>query len=153
MNGCSRFRSIRDGCTNRQGANNGRTWWIPRGWFTSLDLSARRHASVQRKGRRTKFATASSRRERNVPGLLDLENRMNARYQRFGQRWQPENMQQPIVNGIRIYMALKGAGGGRGGAARRSPRPAAEASAGFRRTSPGIPATPKLPTKPRTAIT
>ena len=22
--------------TNRQGANNGRTWWIPRGWFTSL---------------------------------------------------------------------------------------------------------------------
>ena len=32
---------------------------------------------------------------------------MNARYERFGQRWQPENMQQPIVNGIRIYMALK----------------------------------------------
>ena len=51
-----------------------------------------------------------------MPGLLDLENRMNARYERFGQRWQPENMQQPIVNGIRIYMALKGAGGGRGGA-------------------------------------
>jgi hypothetical protein len=42
---------------------------------------------------------------------------MNSRYQRFGQRWQPENMQQPIVDGIRIYMALKGAGGGRGGAA------------------------------------
>src|SRR5439155_18142203 len=51
------------------------------------------------------------------PRLLDLENRMNARYQRFGQRWQPENMQQPVVDGIRIYMALKGAGGGRGGAA------------------------------------
>src|SRR5262249_43267985 len=54
--------------------------------------------------------------ERAVPGLLELESRMNARYQRFGQRWQPENMQQPIVNGIRIYMALKGSGGGRGGA-------------------------------------
>ena len=22
--------------TNRQGADNGRSWWIPRGWFTSL---------------------------------------------------------------------------------------------------------------------
>jgi hypothetical protein len=64
--------------------------------------------------------------ERAVPGLLDLENRMNSRYERFGQRWQPRNMQQPIVNGIRIYMALKGsparggaggdAGAGRGGA-------------------------------------
>jgi hypothetical protein len=42
---------------------------------------------------------------------------MNARYQRFGQRWQPEDMQQPIVNGIRIYMALKGSAGRGGGAA------------------------------------
>lgn len=42
---------------------------------------------------------------------------MNARYERYGQRWQPRDMFQPIVNGIRIYMALKGAaGGGRGGA-------------------------------------
>ena len=89
-----------------------------------------------------------------MPGLLDLENRMNARYQRFGQRWQPENMQQPMVNGIRIYMALKGAGGGRGGAGGRAgARRAAAAWAEFRRMSPGIPATPKLPTKPRTAIT
>jgi hypothetical protein len=46
--------------------------------------------------------------ERGVPGLLSLEERMNARYERFGQRWQPRNMFQPIVNGIRIYMALKG---------------------------------------------
>ena len=46
--------------------------------------------------------------ERNVPGLLPLENRMNARYERFGQRWHPSDMTQPIVNGIRIYMALKG---------------------------------------------
>ena len=40
---------------------------------------------------------------------------MNARYQRFGQRWQPRDMFQPIVDGIRIYMSLKGSGG-RGGA-------------------------------------
>ncbi len=30
-------------------------------------------------------------------------------------------MQQPIVNGIRIYMALKGSGGGRGGAGAPAP--------------------------------
>src|SRR5207253_7230096 len=39
-------------------------------------------------------------------------------YERFGQRWQPKNMFQPLVNDIRIYMSLKGsAGGGRGGGA------------------------------------
>jgi hypothetical protein len=54
--------------------------------------------------------------ERNVPGLLAVEDRMNARYERFGQRWQPRDMFQPIVNGIRIYMSLKGSAGGRGGA-------------------------------------
>jgi hypothetical protein len=54
--------------------------------------------------------------ERKVPGLLPLEDRMNARYERFGQRWQPRDMFQPIVNGIRIYMSLKGSGG-RGSAA------------------------------------
>ncbi len=43
-----------------------------------------------------------------MPGLLPLETRMNDRYQRFGQRWQPKDMTQPIVNGIRIYMSLKG---------------------------------------------
>src|ERR1700675_71399 len=102
--------------TNRQGANNGRTWWIPRGWFTSLTyLRDETHPYSEKITYeiRDRIVTA----ERNVPGLLDLEARMNARYQRFGQRWQPENMQQPIVNGIRIYMGLKGtAGGGRGGA-------------------------------------
>jgi hypothetical protein len=33
---------------------------------------------------------------------------MNARYERFGQRWDPDYMLQPIVGGVRIYMALKG---------------------------------------------
>jgi hypothetical protein len=101
---------------SRQGANNGRTWWIPRGWFTSLgyvrdDL----HPYSEKIAYEIRDRIVEA--ERNVPGLLDLETRMNSRYQRFGQRWQPENMQQPITNGIRIYMALKGAGGGRGGVA------------------------------------
>ena len=124
--------------TNRQGANNGRTWWIPRGWFTSLaylrddthPYSAKITYEI-----RDRIVEA----ERNVPGLLDLEARMNARYQRFGQRWQPENMQQPIVNGIRIYMGLKGtAGGGRGGAGAAAGGQAAPGSGGVGGISPDV---------------
>jgi hypothetical protein len=106
--------------TNRQGANNGRTWWIPRGWFTSLTYlrdDAHPYSEKITYELRDRIVEA----ERNVPGLLDLESRMNARYERFGQRWQPENLQQPVVNGIRIYMALKGAGGGRGSAGAPAP--------------------------------
>jgi Zinc carboxypeptidase len=100
----------------RQGANNGRTWWIPRGWFTSLTYP---RDDLHPYGEKIAYEIRDRivEAERKVPGLLDLETRMNSRYQRFGQRWQPENMQQPIVDGIRIYMALKGSGGGRGGAA------------------------------------
>jgi hypothetical protein len=101
--------------TTRQGANNGRTWWIPRGWFTSLTyLRDDTHLYSEKIAYEIRDRIVEA--QRNVPGLLDLENRMNARYQRFGQRWQPEDMQQPVVNGIRIYMALKGSPG-RGGAA------------------------------------
>jgi hypothetical protein len=100
---------------SRQGANNGRTWWIPRGWFTSLNyLRDEQHLYSRKLAFEIRDRIVEA--ERNVPGLLDLENRMNARYERFGQRWQPRNMQQPLVNGIRIYMSLKGSAG-RGGAA------------------------------------
>jgi hypothetical protein len=99
----------------RQGANTGRTWWIPRGWFTSLTyLRDETHPYSEKIAFELRDRIVEA--VRSQPGLLDLETRMNDRYQRFGQRWQPDNMQQPIVNGIRIYMALKGAGG-RGGAA------------------------------------
>ena len=86
----------------------GREWWLPRGWFTSLNyLRDANHPYGQ------KIAYALRDRiveaERDVPGLLPLEERMNARYQRFGQRWDARYMAQPIVNGIRFYMALKGA--------------------------------------------
>lgn len=100
---------------SREGANSGRAWWIPRGWFTSLGYlrDAEHPYSMQiAYAIRDQIVEA----ERNVPGLLPLEDRMNARYERFGQRWQPRDMYQPIVNGIRIYMALKGTAG-RGGAA------------------------------------
>jgi hypothetical protein len=102
---------------SRQGANSGRAWWIPRGWFTSMGYlrdDTHPYSKTVAFAIQDKIVAA----ERGVPGLLALEDRMNSRYERFGQRWQPKDMQQPIVDGIRIYMSLKGSGGaGRGGAA------------------------------------
>src|SRR5262249_28890377 len=101
---------------SRQGANNGRAWWIPRGWFTSMGyLRDETHPY----SKMTAFAIQDRivDAERDVPGLLPLEQRMNGRYERFGQRWQPKNMFQPLVNDIRIYMSLKGSAGRGGGAA------------------------------------
>ena len=102
---------------SRQGANSGRAWWIPRGWFTSMGYL---RDDTHPYSKTVAFAIQDQivKAERSVPGLLALEDRMNSRYERFGQRWQPKDMQQPIVDGIRIYMSLKGTGGGgRGGAA------------------------------------
>jgi hypothetical protein len=91
----------------REQANAGRAWWIPRGWFTSLNYL---RDSEHPYSMKTAYAIQDRivQAERSVPGLLPLEERMNARYERFGQRWQPRNMYQPIVDGIRIYMSLKG---------------------------------------------
>ena len=100
---------------SRQGANAGRAWWIPRGWFTSLGYL---RDDTHPYSKQIAFAIQDRivEAERAVPGLLPLEQRMNARYERYGQRWQPKNMFQPLVNDIRIYMSLKGTAG-RGGAA------------------------------------
>jgi hypothetical protein len=104
---------------SRQGANNGRAWWIPRGWFTSMGY-LRDETHPYSKSTAYAIQDRIVAAEREVPGLLPLEQRMNNRYERFGQRWQPKNMFQPLVNDIRIYMSLKGTagrGGGAGGAA------------------------------------
>ena len=138
MNECSRSRNILVARTNRQGANNGRTWWIPRGWFTSLAY-LRDDTHLYSEKITSEIRNRIVEAERNVPGLLDLEARTNARYQRFGQRWQPENMQQPIVSGIRIYIGLKGAaGGGRGGAGAGTGGQAAPGSGGGGGISPDV---------------
>lgn len=98
---------------SRQGANPGRSWWIPRGWFTSLSYSRDPNQPYSEKiAHEIKDRIADA--QNAVPGLMELEGRMNARYQRFGQRWQPRDMQQPLTKGVRIYMSLKG-GGNRGG--------------------------------------
>ncbi len=93
---------------SRMGAHNGREWWLPRGWFTSLNYlrdPAYPYSEQFTYDLRDRIANAIAK----VPDLLPLETRMNARYQRWGQRWDPDHMMQPIVGGVRIYMALKGA--------------------------------------------
>ncbi len=92
---------------NRMGAYSGRGWWLPRGWFTSLTyLRDRRYPYSQdfAYAIRDRIADAMNK----LPDLMALEHRMNARYQRYGQRFDPDYMLQPIVGGVRIYMALKG---------------------------------------------
>ena len=87
---------------SRQGANSGRAWWIPRGWFTSVGyLRDETHPYSKQIAFAIQDRIVAA--ERNVPGLLPLEQRMNGRYQRFGQRWQPKDMFQPIVNAVRAY--------------------------------------------------
>jgi hypothetical protein len=129
---------------SRQGANGGRAWWIPRGWFTSLGYL---RDDTHPYSKQIAFAIQDRivEAERSVPGLLPLEQRMNARYERFGQRWQPKNMFQPLVNDIRIYMSLKGtagrggAAGGEGGAPAGAPGAApAPGSGGVSGLSPDI---------------
>ncbi len=123
---------------NRENANSGRAWWIPRGWFTSLGyLRDPEHPYSMKISYALRDQIVEA--ERNVPGLLPLETRMNDRYERFGQRWQPRDMFQPIVNGIRIYMALKGtAGRGGAGAAGGAAGAAAPGSGGVGGLSPDI---------------
>jgi hypothetical protein len=123
---------------SRQGANSGRAWWIPRGWFTSMGyLRDDQHPYSKEVAYAIQDRIVEA--ERTVPGLLPLEDRMNARYERFGQRWQPKDMFQPIVNGIRIYMGLKGtAGGGRGGAAAGGAAAGGEGGAGPAPGSGGV---------------
>ena len=72
-----------------KGANPGRAWWIPRGWFTSLNyLRDSDHPYSQKLAFEIRDRLVEA--ERSVPGLLPLEERMNGRYERFGQRWRPK---------------------------------------------------------------
>jgi hypothetical protein len=122
---------------NRQNANPGREWWIPRGWFTSLGyLRDETHPYSKQVTYAIRDRIVEA--ERGVPGLLALETRMNERYRRFGQRWQPRDMFQPIIDGIRIYMPLKGnSGGGRGEGGAAAPAPA-PGSGGVTGISPDV---------------
>lgn len=98
----------------RQGIESSRTWWIPRGWFTSLgyldgpDYPKNKDIAYELRERIAEnFAT--------VPGAMALEDRMNGRYDRYGVEWEPRSFQTQIYKGVRIYMSLKGVSAAPGG--------------------------------------
>ena len=85
----------------------GRAWWIPRGWFTSLGYlgdEEHKNSKTVTYAIRDQIAAAMAQ----TPGVLAMNARMNDRYERYGQRWDGRAFQQPIYQGVRIYMALKG---------------------------------------------
>lgn len=104
----------------RQGVESGRTWWIPRGWFTSLGyLSGADYPHNKDIAYELRERIADNFNK--VPGAMELENRMNGRYDRYGVPWEPRSFQEQIYKGVRIYMSLKGvrtAPGGEGFMAR-----------------------------------
>jgi hypothetical protein len=92
---------------SRNGAELGRAWWIPRGWFTSLNYFNDEDHPL------SKTVTYTLRdyivdSMAKAPGVLDMNARMNARYFRYGQQWDQRAFQQPLYKGVRVYMALTG---------------------------------------------
>ncbi|WP_213806728.1 M14 family metallopeptidase [Granulicella sp. dw_53] len=91
----------------RTGAEQGRAWWIPRGWFTSLNYFEDEDHPL------SKTVTYTLRdyivdSMSKAPGVLDMNARMNANYFRYGQQWDQRAFQQPIYKGVRVYMAVTG---------------------------------------------
>jgi hypothetical protein len=106
----------------RMGVESTYSWWIPRGWFTSLSyLSDPKHEWSKDIAYelRARIAHAIN----GVPGAAALNASENSLYDRYGVRWEPRRFQQPIHDGVRIYMSLKGqkAAPGGGGFMQRFP--------------------------------
>ncbi len=106
----------------RMGVSAGYSWWIPRGWFTSLSyLSDPKHEWSKDIAYELRNRIAHAINE--VPGAAALDASENRLYDRYGVRWEPRRFQQPLYDGVRIYMALKGqkAAPGGGGFMERFP--------------------------------
>ncbi|MEK6397614.1 MAG: M14 family metallopeptidase, partial [Terriglobus sp.] len=92
---------------SRTGAELGRAWWAPRGWFTSLYyFNDADHPQSKTVNYTLRDYIVDSMGK--APGVLDMNARMNARYFRYGQQWDQRAFQQPIYKGVRVYMAVTG---------------------------------------------
>jgi hypothetical protein len=92
---------------SRNGAELGRAWWAPRGWFTSLYyFNDADHPQSKTVNYTLRDYIVDGMAK--APGVLDMNARMNARYFRYGQQWDPRAFQQPIYKGVRVYMAVTG---------------------------------------------
>ncbi|MDE3134995.1 MAG: hypothetical protein KGL59_00335 [Acidobacteriota bacterium] len=106
----------------RMGVESTYSWWIPRGWFTSLSyLSDPKHQWSKDIAYELRDRIAKAINQ--VPGAAALDAGENSLYERYGVRWEPRRFQQPIHDGVRIYMSLKGqkAAPGGGGFMQRFP--------------------------------
>jgi hypothetical protein len=91
----------------RMGVESGYSWWIPRGWFTSLAyLSDPKHPWSKDVSYELRNRIAHAINQ--VPGAAALDATENQLYDRYGVSWEPRRFQQPIYDGVRVYMALKG---------------------------------------------
>jgi hypothetical protein len=91
----------------RTQAESGRAWWIPRGWFTSLNyLKDADHPQSETVALALRDYIVNSMNK--LPDILAMNERMNKRYFRYGQQWDERDFQQPIYKGVRIYMAQAG---------------------------------------------
>ncbi|HEY8996858.1 MAG TPA: hypothetical protein VIM60_03115, partial [Edaphobacter sp.] len=91
----------------RNGAELGRAWWIPRGWFTSLYyFNDAEHPQSKTVNYTLRDYIVNSMSK--APGVIDMNARMNGRYFRYGQQWDQVAFQQPIYKGVRVYMAVTG---------------------------------------------
>ena len=100
---------------NRVPGGGGRAYWIPRGWYGSMGyLRDARHPYSKDVANAIRSLVVEG--VRSAPGMLELETRMNERYARYG-KFAPDYMTDNMIDGIRIYSALKGndGSGGRGG--------------------------------------
>jgi hypothetical protein len=92
---------------SRNGAELGRAWWAPRGWFTSLYyFNDPEHAQSKTVNYVLRDYIVDNMGR--APGVIDMNARMNARYFRYGQQWDQRAFQQPIYKGVRVYMAVTG---------------------------------------------
>jgi hypothetical protein len=106
----------------RMGVESTYSWWIPRGWFTSLSyLSDPKHEWSKDVAYELRDRIAKAINQ--VPGAAALDSSENSLYDRYGVRWEPRRFQQPIHDGVRIYMSLRGqkAAPGGGGFMERFP--------------------------------
>ncbi len=86
----------------------GRAWWAPRGWFIPgfsyvQDPRYPKHKEVAFT-LRDRIAEAIQSDAR----LRALNERMYARYRKYGVQWDPETYKEDLHRGVRIYTAIKG---------------------------------------------
>jgi hypothetical protein len=86
----------------------GRAWWAPRGWF--IPGFSYVHDPRYPKHKEVAFALRDRIAEaiNSDARLRELNQRMYARYRKYGVQWDPKTFKEDLHKGVRIYTAIKG---------------------------------------------